>query len=146
MVANTPGMRGFDPAAPLNTDQDVLHRVNYLVDQDSRRRRSLWLMFLSAEHVQLPVIVPVDDVPEYPDPGFAGNLCAVIANVLSGAAPGGSAVMTLARPGDEAVAGTDRDWSRALIGAAATHGITIRMLCLATESGVQQMVPDDASG
>lgn len=146
MVTDTPGMRGFEPTAPLNTDQDVLHRVDCLVDQDSRRQRSLWVMFLSAEHVQLPVIVPVDGVPERPDPGFAGNLCAVIASVLGEAAPGGSAVMTLTRPGDGAVAGTDRDWSRALISAAVTYGITIRMLCLATEAGVQQIVPADASG
>jgi hypothetical protein len=102
----------FDPADPVMTDpvvtdQDVLRRVDRLMDQDARRQRSVWLLFLAGDGVQLPVVVPIDDVPERPDPQLVGNLCHVIAHVLADAAPEGSAVVTLARPGSETVDDTD---------------------------------------
>jgi hypothetical protein len=145
MATETPGgAPGFDPAAPLETDRDVLHRVSCLLDQDSRDRRSLWLLFLSGEGVQLPILVPVDDVPDRPDPQLVGNLCSVIADVLDDAVPGGSAVVTLTRPGGEAVGDSDRYWFHALYGAAREHGASLRMLCLATRAGVRQLTLDDA--
>lgn len=145
MATETPGgAPGFDPAAPLDTDGDVLYRISCLLDQDSRDRRSLWLLFLSGEGVQLPILVPVDAVPDRPDPRFVGNLCSVIAEVLDDAVPGGSAVVTLTRPGDEAVGDSDRSWFHALYGAAREHGASLRMLCLATRAGVRQLTLDDA--
>jgi hypothetical protein len=144
MATWTPGEPDFDPAVPLDTDRDVLRRVDRLLDQDSRRQRSVWLMFLSGDRVQLPVVVPIDDVPERPDPLLVGNLCSVIADVLADAAPGGSAVVTLTRPGAESVDDTDRYWFRALYGAAPERGASIRMLCLATQAGVRQLTLDDA--
>jgi hypothetical protein len=145
MATDTSGeAHGFDAAASLDTDQDVLRRVESLLDQDSRHRRSLWLLFLSDKGVQLPAVVPIDDVPDPPDPFLAGNLCGVIADVLDDAAPGGSAVVTLTRPGGAAVDNTDREWFRALSGAARERGASIRMLCLATPAGVRQLTLDDA--
>lgn len=145
MATRIPGEApGFDPADPLVTDTDVLRRVDRLVDQESRRERSVWLLFLSADGTQLPVVVPIDDVPERPDPPLVGNLCHVIADVLADAAPGGSAVVTLTRPGGEAVDDTDRYWFRALHGAAREQGVSLRLLCLATKAGIRQLTIDDA--
>ena len=119
---------GPDFSALLRTDQEVLRRIDYLVDQDARRARSLWLMFLSGEGMQLPTVVPIDDVPEHPDLQDVENLCGMIADVLMRAAPGGSAVVTLTRSGSETVDDTDRYWFRALHGAARERGAPIRML------------------
>jgi hypothetical protein len=145
MATRTPGEApGFDPADPLVTDADVLRRVDRLLDGDSRRERGVWLMFLSGDGTQLPVVVPIDDVPERPDPQLVGNLCHMIADVLADAAPDGSAVVTLTRPGSEAVDDTDRYWFRTLHGAAREQGVTVRMLCLATRDGIRQLTLDDA--
>jgi hypothetical protein len=145
MATQAPGETPeFDPADPLVTDADVLRRVDRLLDADSRRERSVWLMFLSADGTQLPVVVPIDDVPERPAAQLVGNLCHVIADVLADAAPDGSAVLTLTRPGSEAVGDTDRRWFRALHGAAREEGVTVRMMCLATRDGVRQLTLDDA--
>jgi hypothetical protein len=130
--------------APLSTDQDVLRRVDRLVDQHSRRYRSLWLLFLSSDSVLLPVVVPIDGVPERPDPRFVGNMCFVIADVLAHQAPGGTAVVVLTRPGSETVDDADRYWFRTIHGAAREHGASIRMLCLATQTSVRQLTVDDA--
>jgi hypothetical protein len=134
---------GIDLAAPLSTDQDIIHRVDHLLDQDSRRHRSLWLLFLSGEGVQLPVFVPIDDVPVPPDSLLARNLCGVIADVLGDVAAAGSAVVTLTRPGDETVDACDREWFHTLHAAARERGAAVRLICLATEAGTRKFTLED---
>jgi hypothetical protein len=134
----------LDLTAPLSTDQDVLRRVDRLLDQHSRRNRSLWLLFLSSDRMLLPVVVPIDGVPERPEPQLVGNICFVIADVLAHQAPGGTAVIVLTRPGSETVDDTDRYWFRTIHTAAEEHGAAIRMLSLATQTGVRQLTVDDA--
>jgi hypothetical protein len=136
------GPPDIDLTAPLSTDQDVIRRIELLLDQQSRRQRSLWLMFLADGGVQLPVVVPIDDVPERPDAHMVGNLCHVIAHVLGDAAPDGSAVITLTRPGDETLDDSDRYWFRTLRAAALERGAAIRMICLATQASVRSLTPD----
>lgn len=135
---------GIDLAAPLSTDQDIIRRVDHLLDQDSRRHRSLWLLFLSGEGVQLPVVVPIDDVPARPDSLLARNLCGVIADVLGDVAAAGSAVVTLTRPGDETVDASDREWFHTLHMAARERGAAVRLICLATQAGTRQFTLEDA--
>jgi hypothetical protein len=134
----------LDLTAPLLTDQDVLRCVDCLVDQHSRSNRTLWLLFLSSDGVPLPVVVPIDGVPERPDPQIAGNICFVIADVLAHEVPGGTAVVVLTRPGSETVDDTDRYWFRTIRGAARQHGASTRMFCLATQTSVRQLTVDDA--
>lgn len=138
------GTPDLDLAVPVVTDHDVLCRVDCLLDPASRSRRSLWLLFLSGEGMQLPAVVPIDDVPDRPEPLLVGNLCGVISDVLDDVAPGGSAVVALTRPGEETVSGDDRYWFHALYDAARERGTPLRMLCLATRSTVRQLTLDDA--
>jgi hypothetical protein len=134
----------IDLAAPLRTDQDLLRRIDHLLDQDSRRLRSLWLLFLDGDGVQLPVVVPIDDVPERPDPPLVGNLCDMIGHITGDAAAAGSAVIALTRPGGGTVNDSDRYWFRTLRASASERGVAIRMICLATRAGVRQLTLDDA--
>ena len=122
--------------APLGTDAGVLDCVDQLIGLDARRDR-LCLLFLGANAVQLPVVVSIDDVPADPEPGTAGSICDMIANVLNGAAPGGSAVITLVRPNGLSVTDSDREWLMALTEAAEWAGVRLRMFCLATRDGVR---------
>jgi hypothetical protein len=136
MTTTTQGpLTAVDIAVPLRTDEDVLRRIDLLVDQDARQLRSIWLLFLSACGVQLPVVVPIDGVPEYPDPTTARSLCWVIAEALREHVPGGHAVVVLTRPGAGA-ADADLDWAATLHRAAADRGASLRLVCLATPSGV----------
>jgi hypothetical protein len=125
-----------DIVVPLRTDEDVLRRVDLLVDQDARQERRIWLLFLAASGVQLPVVVPIDGVPENPDLTTARSLCWVIAEALRENVPGGHAVVVLIRPGAGQADDADRDWARTLHRAAGDRGACIRMVCLATPSGV----------
>jgi hypothetical protein len=145
MTTNAPGATpdDLDLAAPLVTDADVLQRVDLLVDQECRQRRTLWLVFVTSVGAQLPVVVPVDHLPEWPEQRGVANLCFILANVIDNAAPGASAIITLTRPGDPEFADADRAWFRALTQATQARATAIRMLCLATESGVHQVTPGD---
>jgi hypothetical protein len=142
-TATTGATPDFDLASPVRTDDDVLRRVDLLLDESARQLRSVMLLFLDADGVQLPVAVPIDEVPECPDPLIVGNLCWIIAEALT-LYPGGSAVVVVTRPGTGAVSDADRYWARSLDRFARERGARIRMLCLATPSGVLRLRADRA--
>src|SRR5215472_4476698 len=128
-----------DIAVPLRTDEDVLRRVDLLINPDARLERSIWLLFLSASGVQLPVVVPIDGVPEQPDLTSARSLCWVIAEALRNNVPGGHAIVVLTRPGAATAGPVDRDWAATLHRAAGDRGASLRMVCLATPSGLSRL-------
>ncbi len=141
MPTITGGTPEYDLWAPLETDTDVLDRVDQLIGHDARRDRSLWLLFLAADAVQLPVVVPIDDVPAIPESGAAESICDVIARVLNDSVPGGSVVITLVRDNGRGVTDSDEQWLTALQAAAARTGVRLRMCCLATTDGVRRLKP-----
>ncbi|HXW88029.1 MAG TPA: hypothetical protein VEJ42_07200 [Streptosporangiaceae bacterium] len=128
----------FDLAAPLHTDDDVLRRVDLLLDENARQLRSVVLLFLAADGTQRPVVVPIDDVPERPDPMLVDSVCWVLAEALAQHA-GGAAVIVLTRPGAGQPAEADMRWCRLLDAAARRHRAVIRMVCLATPAGVRSL-------
>jgi hypothetical protein len=134
------------PGLPLATDHDVLARVGQLVGPGTVQSRSLWLFFLDRHGAQLPVAVPVDDLPEDADRQFAASLCAIIADVLAEHEPAGSAVLALARPGPSAPSEADLRWGQALADAARERGAAIRLLCLATPGQVRDLHPVTGRG
>ena len=137
MTTTTEGFRpATDISVPLRTDEDVLRRIDLLVDQDARHVRSIWLLFLAASGVQLPVVVPIDGVPEHPDLTTARSLCWVVAEALRQNVPGGHAVVVLTRPGVGRADDADLDWAATLHRAAGDRGVSLRMVCLATPTGV----------
>jgi hypothetical protein len=52
----------------VRTDSDLLVRWRQLMGPWAFGRRSPWPLWFDADGRQLPIVVPVDDVPEYPDP------------------------------------------------------------------------------
>lgn len=130
-------------AVPLRTDEDVLRRIDLLIDQDARQERSIWLLFVAASGVQLPVVVPIDGVPERPDLTSARSLCWIIAQALRDNVPGGHAVVVLTRPGAATAGAADREWATTLHRAARDRGASLRLVCLATPSGVGVMAPGE---
>lgn len=128
-------------ATPVRTDADVLARVDTVIDEEARRLRALWLFFLDRDGLQNEVVVPVDRIPDLPDPGLAGSVCYIVTQLLSE----GTAIITLSRPGRAELGETDRRWLRALQQGAAAHRSPIRMLCLATPGGVLELGPVSAA-
>lgn len=128
-------------AAPVRSDADVLARVAAIIDEDARTEQTLWLFFLDGDGMQSDVVVPIDDVPGLPDTRLVGNVCYIVSQVLASTEPGGSAVITLTRPGAADLGERDLHWLQALQKGAAKHDSPVRMLCLATPAGVRELGP-----
>jgi len=128
-------------ATPVRTDADVLARVGAIIDAGNRALQALWLFFLDRDGMQSEVVVPIDCLPEPPDPQLVSGLCYVVSQVLSDTEPDGSAVITLSRPGLADLGDMDRYWLSALQQGAATHRLPIRMICLATPDGIRELGP-----
>ena len=131
-MANPPG----PDSAPIRSDEEVLTRVDQIVDRESRMLPSLWLFFLDKDGRQLPVLVPVDGIPDEPQPDEVAKLGWVIGQVLGESEPDGSVVITLTRPGPPVPDTADLSWHDALHAATSERGVRIRMMCLATPDGV----------
>jgi hypothetical protein len=131
-----------DTFTPLRTDADVLRRIEQLIEPAARLRQSLWLFFLDGDQQQLPVVAPIDDIPDEPDLELVGNLCFIVSEVLGDSEPEGSVVMVLTRPGPVIPDTADQAWRDSLSAAAAARGARIRMLCLATPEGVARLSGD----
>lgn len=68
---------------PLPDDAAIEQRLReLLLTSGPPRARTLWVVFIGPDDRQLPVIVPVDDVPSHPDPGLLDGLaracCALV--------------------------------------------------------------------
>jgi len=124
---------------PLSTAADILRRVDQTISADDMRQRGLWLFFLDRYDTQMPVVVPIDGVPDHPDLPLVGNVCWIVSQVLAEHEPEGSAVIALSRPGTPELGEVDRYWHLALLAGAREHGTAIRMLCLATPAGVREL-------
>jgi hypothetical protein len=121
---------------PLRTDKEILARIGQLVLPESREWRSLVLFFLDGDARTLPVVVPIDDVPEDPEPAVIENLCWILSQVLGEQAPGASVVIMLTRPGAAEPEDADVIWRDRLADAAAGRGVRVRLICLGTPDGI----------
>jgi hypothetical protein len=127
----------YSPADdPLRTDKEILDRIGQLIQPEARQWRSLVLFFLDGDARALPVVVPIDDVPEDPDPAVIKNLCWILSQVLDEQVPGASVVIMLTRPGAAEPDSTDLLWGDRLASAASGQGVQVRLLCLATPAGL----------
>ncbi|MFI2362553.1 hypothetical protein [Promicromonospora sp. NPDC019610] len=131
------------PGHPLVDDAALLAFAHLLHGGIRPRRRTLWFALLDGERRPLPVVVPVDLVPELPDPIGVGNLGRVWHQILRGE-PGASVVVVLERPGPGDPSFEDRAWHAALRSAAADQGLTVAAFFLATADGVAALAPEQA--
>jgi len=128
-------------AIPVITDDDVLDRVAAIVSPAARRYRTLWLFFIHHDGIQANLVVPIDDIPERPEPTVIHNVCYVAAESIAQAPSLLGVVITLSRPGTLRRTESDRHLLRALQDGASRHATPVRMLVLATPEGVRELGP-----
>ena len=128
---------------PVHSDADLLDRWRLLMGQEGFAQRSIWLVWFDEHGKQLPLVMPVDEVPQRPDGEMLDGLGEVISTIVNDHAPGGSVAISLSRPGPEAVGEDDRAWGRALLDMARRTALDLRPLHLATVGSVRPLVGDD---
>ena len=96
---------------PVRSAADLTARWRALLEPPVFGARSLWLAWFDGGGRQSPVVVPVDDIPESPDPRTYDGLRSLNATVVEAhAGPGGHLAMALCRPGGTTVSDRDDEW------------------------------------
>jgi hypothetical protein len=133
-------LSGIFPNQPLADDAALLAFAKFLNDGVPPRWRTLWFVMLDGERRALPVIVPLDHVPEEPDMRMVNELGHAWHEMLRGET-GASILLMLERPGSADTSSEDHAWGVALRAAAAEHDLAVAGFFLATADGVADLTP-----
>lgn len=131
-------MLSYESAAtlPLSTDALIHERATQLVGRAVRRQ--LWLFFLDEHDVQLPVIMPIDDLPMSPPSGLIPGIA-----TFSEAVGASSVVAVLERYGDATLSPSDTAWARQLRETCTATSVRLRAILLSHRRGVRWVAEDD---
>ena len=125
---------------PLSTPEAILERAESLVGPACRAQT--WFLFLDPDDVQLPLLVPVENVPSPDDDDLAEGARDVLGSLWR-ATDAAAIVAVIERPFEVALHPDDRAWARALRTAAHHEGIDLRAVLLSHDHGVRALAPDE---
>ena len=100
---------------PVRSAAELTDRWAAVLDPPVFGARSLWLTWFDPDGLQLPVVVPLDDLPGLPDTELLHGISALHDTVVdqTGVAEGHLA-LALCRPGPAVPGATDDEWADAL--------------------------------
>ena len=100
---------------PVRSAAELTERWVTVLDPPVFGARSLWLTWFDPDWLQLPVVVPLDELPARPDVQLLRGISALHDTVVdqTGAADGHLA-LALCRPGPAARSASDDEWADAL--------------------------------
>lgn len=119
---------------PIVTDGEIEERVAALIGRACRRQ--LWLLFIDAHSLQLPLLMPCDDYPAGPDEREAARLAVAFAEVMR-QADAAQIIFVWERRLDETATLGDRLWARALAAACRAEGVAVRGQLISHRDGVR---------
>jgi hypothetical protein len=128
--------------APVRTDADLHRHWIRLMGEGGFAYRTVWTVWFDEDGDSLPIIVPIEDVPEHPGQQLVDNLLWSVKQIIEDS-EAATAAMLLSRPGSARKQTDDLVWARALLAAAQRHEVALWPVHLATASGVQPFTPDD---
>jgi hypothetical protein len=140
LASSTSTSSPHDPHAPVVGLDDLLERVRLLVPVAVRRQ--LWTLFFDADDVQLPMLVPLDGVPELPDGPAVEHWGDALDEVAAefGVA---TVVFVLERPGAARPTCSDLAWRAALVALGDARRYGVRAVVARATDGVVVL---DAAG
>lgn len=124
---------------PLTTDDLLQERVTDLIGRANVRQH--WFLFLDADGVQLPMLIPLDGLPLRPtdDLGWLADRLRDTMEELGAA----SIVLVLERYADAAFTVSDMAWARALHAAFDDAAVALRAVFVCHRTGVRRMAADE---
>ncbi|GAB3924618.1 hypothetical protein GCM10011575_03890 [Microlunatus endophyticus] len=137
----------IERASHVTTVDDLRRRWRSLMGDGGFGRTSLWIIWFDERGQQLPVVVPIDDLPAELEPDGVDNLIMIIGSPAElGAA---SVALLLSRPGPGSVIDEDRRRANQILAGvhrAQQRGaleLKVWPLHLATTDSVRQLPVDD---
>jgi hypothetical protein len=97
---------------PIRSADELTRRWTLLLAPPVFGARSLWLSWIGTDGCMLPVVIPIDDLPELPDAGLLMGLRQVHDGVTEAHLDGeGHLAMALCRPGRPEITASDDEWT-----------------------------------
>lgn len=120
--------------AHLATTATMLDHLVGLIGPDVTGPPSIWIAFLDEDDRVLPVAMPVDDLPSFPDTATVTNLSALVRAVLAENFPGARVLGAVVRADGGDYGAHERRWAGALWRAAEVDGWPVRALVAVGEA------------
>ena len=143
-----PSIPPIEEAPPVRTEEELHQRWRALMGPGGFSRHSLWVIWFGHDHRQLPMIVPIDDLPGELTSADIGQLATMMQSAVADA-DAGSVALLLSRPGPSAISDQDKARANTLLhtlGQLTARGaFTLRLwpIHLATSDSVRQLTVDD---
>jgi hypothetical protein len=119
---------------PLDTDADITLRVRQLIGRANQRQ--IWLLFLDHQHVQLPLVIPIDGLPLSPSDADVAIVLEHVGEVM--AEIGAEAIVTvIERYASPRLTSRDLEWATAIRVGCVNAGISLRAQLLSHRTGVR---------
>jgi hypothetical protein len=129
---------GDDPHAPVRHVHDLVRHVEAIVP--AAVRRQLWTLFFDDDDVPLPLMVPLEGIPELPDPSALdhyGDALAAVATEFGAA----TVAFVLERVGAASSRPSDRAWRDGLQALGRGRPFEVRPVLLCGDDGVSVLDP-----
>lgn len=124
---------------PLTTDALVQERVADLIGRAIQHQ--LWFLFLDQDQVQLPLVIPVGELPILPDL-FLDTVAARLHEAMEAEAAS-AVIVVIERYADATLTSADREWARAIHLSFVQAGVAVRAILLSHRRGVRWVAQDD---
>jgi hypothetical protein len=132
-------MKTFEAPAlePLTTDALIEQRVGDIVGRALNRQ--LWFMFVDDDHLQLPLVIPVDR-PAHPDDEL--DLLVAKLKPMTESLEAAAVIVVIERHGGDELTAGDIAWVRAIARSFELAGVTLRGIALSHRHGVRWIARD----
>ena len=127
-----------DPHAPVQDVDDLVRHVEAIVP--SAVRRQLWTLFFDDDDVPLPLMVPLEGIPEVPDTAALdhyGDALAAVATEFGAT----TVAFVLERVGAASPRPSDRRWGDGLRALGRGRPFEVRPVLLCGDEGVSTLGP-----
>lgn len=126
---------------PLLTESDMIARIRDLL-APAINPAQLWILLLDGLRCQMPVMMPIEDCPDLPEPALLDALAGVLSTAVEENLDGdGSVIFVRERLGPDRVTAEDHCWAAGLAGATARAGVTVAGTFLLSPHRVQPLAP-----
>jgi hypothetical protein len=119
---------------PLTTDELIEQRVSSLVGRAVNRQ--VWLLFLHADAVQSPLVMPISDLPATPTADDLDHWAYFITETTE-AAGAASVIVVIERFAGTRLNDNDRAWARFVSDGCRQAGVPLRAVALSHRRGVR---------
>jgi len=136
---DTPDLQPPD-LRPLSTDAAIEQRINDLIGRAAARQ--MWLIFLNDGDLQLPLMIPIDQLPSRPNDDHSVDVMGNVRDLMQ-QIRATSLVVVFERWGAREMNAADIAWSRSIADACLKVALPLRAMLLSHRNGVRWIAPDD---